>query len=657
VKLRTYMQFFVPGLVVLVVVVMLLTQFIFFQIQLERIKERQEKDFERFFETKIVESATTIESAILTLLSNQEVIRAFAQDDREYLVKIITNLAKELKNTVNIGQIHFHTKDGRSYLRSNDPMKFGDLLDFRKDVLNVIATKRPLKSISIGKSGFGNRVIYPVFYEGEYVGSVEMIEYFDEKFLAEIPGDNIILLLKDERGNSDRKIIKESETLEDFTRYFDIDNILAGKHGHFLRGNYVFTDFIVTDYKNEVIGVLLSRIDVSELVTDQKKSLWIQIFVTIALATMVALFNMIYSAKTSRKIGSVLNSFERIASGDFTVELSSLSSLKIRDELDEMIIGMTSMISSLKATVGGVIQASQEVRNSAAVLNASAEEFLSKTSALALLSEEVNTASQNASASVEELTSGVQEVAASAQNIAHAAQELSEKANVMTQLARQGEAAIETVTVAVSKTRERAIATGDVVRKLVENAKNIREIVDAINSIAEQTNLLALNAAIEAARAGEAGRGFAVVADEIRKLAEQSKLETSRIAQILSTVQQGSELAREATEEMISAVEKAETEAENISKSFKNILMQIENVTTMVDNLAASSQEMSAGAEEMSSALDTAARSVTSIAERLEAVSKATREQESRFLEIKEISSELLNISKMLDEIVKKFRI
>ncbi len=70
-KLRTYMQFFVPGLVVLVVVVMLLTQFIFFQIQLERIKERQEKDFERFFETKIVESATTIESAILTLLSNQ----------------------------------------------------------------------------------------------------------------------------------------------------------------------------------------------------------------------------------------------------------------------------------------------------------------------------------------------------------------------------------------------------------------------------------------------------------------------------------------------------------------------------------------------------------------------------------------------------------
>lgn len=141
-KLRTYMQFFVPGLVVLVVVVMLLTQFIFFRIQLERIKERQEKDFEHFFETKLAESAATIESAILTLLNNQEVIRAFAQDDREHLVKIVTNLGKELKDAVNIGQIHFHTKDGRSYLRSNDPTKFGDMLDFRKDVLEVIATKK-----------------------------------------------------------------------------------------------------------------------------------------------------------------------------------------------------------------------------------------------------------------------------------------------------------------------------------------------------------------------------------------------------------------------------------------------------------------------------------------------------------------------------------
>ncbi|ODN30475.1 methyl-accepting chemotaxis protein [Fervidobacterium thailandense] len=656
-KLRNYMRVFVPGLVVLVVVVMLLTQFIFFRIQLERIKEREEEDFESFFETKIAESASTIEAAILTLLNNEEAIRAFAQNDRENLVKIITKLGQELKAAVNIGLIHFHTKDGRSYLRSNDPTKFGDLLDFRKDVLEVIATKKPLRTVSIGKSGFGNRVIYPVFYDGEYIGSVEMVEYFDERFLGKIPGDNIILLLKDERGNPDRKVVKESENLEDFTKYFDINSILAGKHGHFLRGNYVYTDFIVTDYKNEVIGVLFSRIDVSDLVAEQKNSLWIQLIVTIALAILVAFFNMIYSAKTSRKIGSVLNSLVKIASGDFTTELSSVSSSKRRDELDDMIEGMKNMISSLRSTIGSVIQASQEVRRSATALNSSAEEFANRTSTLVLLSEEVNTASQNASASVEELTSGVQEVAASAQNIAHAAQELSERANVMAQLARQGEGAIETVTAAVSKTREKAMATGDVVRKLVANAKNIQEIVDTINSIAEQTNLLALNAAIEAARAGEAGRGFAVVADEIRKLAEQSKLETGRIAQILSTIQQGSELASEATEEMISVVEKAELEAENVTKSFKNILTQIESVTTMVDNLAASSQEMSAGAEEMSSALDTAARSVASIVEKIEAVSKAVREQEGRFMEIKEISSELLGISRMLEEVTQRFKI
>ncbi|MDI6864021.1 MAG: methyl-accepting chemotaxis protein, partial [Pseudothermotoga sp.] len=192
--------------------------------------------------------------------------------------------------------------------------------------------------------------------------------------------------------------------------------------------------------------------------------------------------------------------------------------------------------------------------------------------------------------------------------------------------------------------------TALVVGELSEQAKNIGQILQTINSIAEQTNLLALNAAIEAARAGEAGRGFAVVADEIRKLAEESKRATDQIGQILGQISQGAMKADNATKETVQVVEGMSKQSDVVVEQFSKITGQINSMVSQIESLAASAEEQSAAAEEMSSAMDTATKSITVIAQQVEEMTQAVKQQASGAQNVSSLSEELSSIAESLVE-------
>ncbi|WP_448524331.1 methyl-accepting chemotaxis protein [Pseudothermotoga sp.] len=355
----------------------------------------------------------------------------------------------------------------------------------------------------------------------------------------------------------------------------------------------------------------------------------------------------------SKPLVSLASAIHKFAAGDLTVEFEFNSKDEIgniAESLREMKQSLRGSMSQIREDSSNASKMSQSLASTAQELSASIEEISAKL-------DQMNKSAQNTSASIQEVTSGVEEVAASAQNVSKSSQNLTEKAVSVKSAADKGEQAVKMITGMIAQMRESVVKTQQTVTELTERAKNIVEIVNTINSIAEQTNLLALNAAIEAARAGEAGRGFAVVADEIRKLAEESKKATSKIGQILSSIQQGALNAYEETNRTVDRVAQVSDQAVAVGNELTNILKEVKEISQMIENLAASAQEMSAAAEEMSSAMATATKSVTEIASGVSEIDTAMKDQTKGTSQLSSMAEQLTQIAQRLAEIVSSFKL
>jgi len=348
------------------------------------------------------------------------------------------------------------------------------------------------------------------------------------------------------------------------------------------------------------------------------------------LATALALaFGVLAAWAITRQIVIPLNQTlkvaERVASGDLSHNLISLR----QDELGQLQRSMQSMTVGLRDLIGGISDGVTQIASAAEQLSAVTEQ----TSA-GVNSQKVET---------DQVATAMNEMAATVQEVARNAEEASEAAVAADQQAREGDKVVGEAIAQIEHLASEVGNSTEAMGHLKRESDKIGSVLDVIKSVAQQTNLLALNAAIEAARAGEAGRGFAVVADEVRSLAQRTQKSTEEIEELIVGLQSG-------TQQVATIMDNSRGLTDSSVELTRRAGNALENITRTVSAIQAMNQQIATAAEQQSAVAEEINRSVLNVRDVSEQTSAASEETAAS-------SAELARLGVYLQSLVGRFKV
>jgi methyl-accepting chemotaxis protein len=340
---------------------------------------------------------------------------------------------------------------------------------------------------------------------------------------------------------------------------------------------------------------------------------------------------------------------EYIANGDLTVDIQPLS------DRDLLGTALATMAANLRVSIGQVATTSTDLSISSTRLAGSAQQVGQATEAIAQNSQQVaqgaeeqsqgvamaTGSAQEQATAVVQATNAVAQVSKAATDVAQSAQHAADSAREATDAANVGFEAVDQTTIGMARIRDAVQATAVRIEDLGTKSTEIGNIIKVIDEIASQTNLLALNAAIEAARAGEQGRGFAVVADEVRKLAERVSGATAEITNLIESVQESVGQSIESTEEGTREVASGADKAEQAGNALVKILESVGQVAEQSEQISSAAEEVSASADTMVGIVDTVGTSADQARSAIDGVAGITRQNATATQELSAAAEEV----------------
>ncbi len=332
----------------------------------------------------------------------------------------------------------------------------------------------------------------------------------------------------------------------------------------------------------EKMGTISDLLDASSKACKDRANASVSRATTIMLACVgvggagLGALSLLLAGAINRALSRSIRAITALAAGQMPEALDAARS----DELGELARAVNSMVSTREQLAGALAQASQRVEHASRELSAH--------------SDNVGTHVGNQTTQLAQLVSAMQEMNAAAGEIAGKASEVSAQSTQAGRHATSGRDVVAQAVVDMETIATQVQASCEVMGELGRKGEQIGEIIEVINDIADQTNLLALNAAIEAARAGEHGRGFAVVADEVRKLAERTQQATQEVATSITQIQAGTKDAVTRMNANRAQVSSGVEKARGAGAALEQIVAGTSQVGDAVRNIAAAAEEQSA---------------------------------------------------------------
>ncbi len=526
----------------------------------------------------------TIQDEAKALTCSRDTIKALKAGDKAVLAESALPTFRRLQAGGKIDGMIIADKQGSILLNTAGDSAVGN--GVRQFMQRIASRKKNLTDIAtLGKGSQILLVGFPLYSRGKPAGAGAFYLGLDRVAGELAKNGSFDTALLSAGGD-----ILYSSSDESNLDINDLPGLESAAYVHLKEGDQTWATTLLPllDQQSKLNGALLIQTNTNAAANAIQRVEWIEGAANIGVLILMGLLISWQMTRAFKPLKKAMVAIHAIAEGDLSNEIECDS----RNEIAEMLEGMAEMRKQLRGIVQSLLENTsvlQGVANEASAIAAESSEGASRQ----------QSETQSVATAMTEMASTVMEVANSASTAANAADEANQRAS-------EGDAAVQDVQKSIEQLAGKVQSGADAIRQVEQESDAIGQILDVIRGIAEQTNLLALNAAIEAARAGEQGRGFAVVADEVRTLASRTQDSTSEIQAMIERLQSG-------TQQAVSVMEESQEEASGTVGQAQAASTVIQAITNAVSQISMMNTQIATAAEQQSAVAEEINRSVVNI--------------------------------------------